>query len=156
MMAKKISLSKTLLKIALASLIFSETAYAQWIFAARHIEGRINLMTQNDSSGAPAVQLATVIINAPASKVYATAVNVASQNPALTITSQDPRSFKLSVSEGTKSASINVVVLSEQTSEIMISATAAPQGQDPSTSVATNTIFKICNQLNKVCKLGAN
>jgi len=153
---QKFSICSALLKIVLVSLIFSEAAHAQLIFAARHIEGRINQMTQNDSSGAPASQFATVIINAPANKVYATAVNVASQNPDITITSQDPRSFKFSVTEGTKSASINVVALSDQSSEIMISATAAPQGQDPSTSVATNSIMKICNQLNKVCKLGAN
>ena len=105
---QKFSICSALLKIVLASLIFSEAAHAQLIFAARHIEGRINQMTQNDSSGAPASQFATVIINAPANKVYATAVNVASQNPDITITSQDPRSFKFSVTEGTKSASIKV------------------------------------------------
>ena len=71
------SLISTLVAILLAGLIFSETAHAQLIFAARHIAGRINQMTQDDSNGVPAYQFATVIIDAPANKVYATAVNAA-------------------------------------------------------------------------------
>ena len=156
MKTKRFSLGSAVITILLASLIFSETAHAQLIFAARHIAGRINQMTQDDSSGAPAFQFATVIIDAPANHVYTTAVNVASQNQAITIVSQDSKNLKLKVSKGSKSASLKVVPLSDKSSEIMISATAGAQGQDPSTSVAINSIMKICNQLNKTCKLGAN
>ena len=149
-------LASAMAAILATALFLSETAHAQLIFAAHHIEGRIHQMTQDDSSGAPAFQFATVIIDAPANNVYATAVNVASQNQAVTIVSQDSQNLKLKLSEGSKSASIKVVPLSDNSSEMMISTTAAPQGQDPSTSVAINSIMRICNQLNKVCKLGSN
>jgi len=156
MRRNRFSLISALVAILLAGLIFSETAHAQLIFAARHIAGRINQMTQDDSSGVPAYQFATVIIDAPANKVYATAVNTATQNQAVTIVSQDAQNLKLKVSESSKSISIKVVPLSDKSSEMMISAPAAPQGQGDSASVVVNSIMKICNQLNKVCKLGAN
>jgi len=152
----KFSLNNMLPLILLAGLIFSETANAQWAFVARHVIGRINQMTQDDSNGKPAFQFATVILDAPAVKVYSTAVNVISQNQAITIVSQDSQNLKLKLSEGHKSTLLNVVPLSDKSSEIMISATASPEGQDPSTSVVVDSILKICKQLNKVCKTGAN
>jgi len=152
----KFPLKKLLLPILLAGLIFSETVNAGWAFAARKVIGRINQMTQDDSNGNPAFQLATVIIDAPAIKVYATAVNVVSQNQAITIVSQDSQNLKLKVTEGANTASLSVVSLGDKSSEMMISATAAPQSQDPSTSGVVDSILKICKQLNKVCKPGAN
>lgn len=150
------SLNNALVAILLVGLIFSEAAHAQLIFAARHIAGRINTMTQDDSNGAPAYQFATVIIDAPADKVYATVVNVATLNQAVTIVFQDYQNLKLKVSENSKNISINVVPLSDKSSEIMISAPAVAQGQGDNASIVVNSIMKICNQLNKVCKLGAN
>ncbi len=152
----KFSLNKIVLAILLVGLIFSETVSAQWAFAARKVIGRINQMTQDDSNGKPAFQFATVIIDAPAIKVYSTAVNVVRQNQAITLVSQDSHNLKLKVSEGNKSTSLSVVPLSDRSSEIMISATAAPQNQDPSTSSVVDSVLKICKQLNKVCKPGAN
>ena len=129
---------------------------AQWIFAAKHIEGRINQLTQDDQSGKPTVQMATVVLNAPASKVYATAINLANQNQAITIVSQDASNFKLQVSEDNKSVTLKVVPLSEQTSEIMISAIVPPDGGASGTSAASASILKICTQMNKKCSVGAN
>ena len=129
---------------------------AQWIFAAKHIEGRINQLTQDDQSGKPTVQMATVVLNAPASKVYATAINLANQNQAITIVSQDASNFKLQVSEDNKSVTLKVVPLSEQTSEIMISAIVPADGGASGTSAASASILKICTQMNKKCSVGAN
>lgn len=156
MKREKFPLKKLVLPILLVGLIFSETVNAGWAFAARKVIGRINQMSQDDSNGNPAFQFATVIIDAPAIKVYSTAVNVVSQNQAVTIVTQDAKNLKLKVSEGNKSISLSVVSLSDKTSEIMISATASPQSQDPSTSPELDSILKICKQLNKVCKTGAN
>ena len=156
MKSNKTPFFSLLVKILLLSFLFTEMAQAQLIFAARHVIGRINEMTQQDSSGNTVSQFATVIIDAPANKVYATAVNTASQNTALTIVSQDSQNMKLNVTEGVNNASISVVPLSNSSSEIMITATVAAQNQNPGVSVAVNSIMKICNQLNKVCKPGAN
>jgi hypothetical protein len=137
-------------------LLVSEPAYAQWIFAAKHIAGRINQLTQDDQNGKPTVQMATVILNAPASKVYATAINLATQNQAITIVSQDASNLKLKVSENNKSITLKVVPLSDQSAEIMISASAPSDGEASSTSAAAASILKICTQMNKKCSLGAN
>jgi hypothetical protein len=145
-----------LVKVLLVGLLFSEVAHAQWIFAARHVIGRINQITQDDSNGNPVSQFATVIVDAPANKVYATAVNVATQNPALTITLQDSQNLKMKVSEGPKNATISVVALSDNSSQIMVSATPASPNDDSGNSDIVNSIMKVCNQLNTVCKTGAN
>ena len=136
--------------------LFSPPASAQWIFAARHIEGRINQLTQDDQNGKPAAQMATVVLNAPASKVYATAINMGNQNQAVTIVSQDATNLSLKVSENSKSVTLKVIPLSDQSSEIMISAPAPTDGQASSTSAAAASILKICTQMNKQCSLGAN
>jgi hypothetical protein len=156
MKLNKTSFVGLLAKIILLSFLFSETAHSQLIFAARHVIGRINQMSQEDSNNNTASQFATVIIDAPANKVYATAVNVASQNTAVTIVSQDSRNMKMNVTEGGNKASISVVPLGNASSEIMISATVTAQNPNLGTSAAVNSIMKICNQLNKVCKPGAN
>ncbi|CAN1491282.1 hypothetical protein MCEZE4_00213 [Burkholderiaceae bacterium] len=137
-------------------LLVSEPVSAQWIFAAKHIEGRINQLTQDDQNGKPTAQMATVVLNVPASKVYATAINLAKQNQAITIVSQDATNLKLKVSENNKSVALKVVPLNDQSSEIMISASASADGDASSTSAAANAILKICTQMNKKCSLGAN
>ncbi|MCE7528218.1 hypothetical protein [Polynucleobacter sp. IMCC 30228] len=136
--------------------LVSEPVSAQWIFAAKHIEGRINQLTQDDQNGKPTAQMATVVLNAPASKVYATAINLAKQNQAITIVSQDASTLKLKVSENNKSITLKVVPLSDQSAEIMISASAPADGDASSTSTAAASILKICAQMNKKCSLGAN
>lgn len=156
MKLKKFCLARFLAKTALVSLLFAEVAHAQWILAARHVVGRINQITQEDSNGNTVSQFATVIIDAPAQKVYATAVNVASQNSAVTIISQDSQNLKLKASDAAGSASLSVIPLSDQSSEIMISSTPAAQSQGSSSSPVINSIMKICTQLNRECKLGAN
>ena len=157
-MTTKYLTSQTIYFGLFVSLLFlvSEPAFAQWIFAARHIEGRINQLTQDDQNGKPAVQMATVVLNAQANKVYATVINMASQNPAVTIISQDSSNLELKVSENNKRVTLKVIPLSNQSSEIMISANAPSDGETSSASIAANSILKICNQMNKKCSLGAN
>ena len=137
-------------------LLVSEPASAQWVFAAKHIAGRINQLTQDDQNGKPTAQMATVVLNAPASNVYTTAINIAKQNQAVTIVSQDAKNLTLKVSENNNNVALKVVPLSDQTSEIMISASAPADGDASSTSTAANAILKICTQMNKKCSLGAN
>ena len=100
--------------------------------------------------------MATVVLNAQANKVYATAINIASQNQAVTIISQDPSNLELKVSENNKRVTLKVIPLSDQSSEIMISANAPSDGEASSASIVANSILKICNQMNKKCSLGAN
>ena len=137
-------------------LLVSEPAYAQWIFAAKHIAGRINQLTQDDQNGKPTVQMATVVLNAKASNVHATAINLANQNQAVTILSQDASNLELKVSENNQRVTLKVIPLSSQSSEIMISANAPSDGEASSASITANSILKICNQMNKKCSLGAN
>jgi hypothetical protein len=151
---------KNYLFVALSALLagITVTAAAQppWIFIARRVEGRITQVTQDDANGNPAFQVAAVIVDAPANKVYATALNVASQNPALRIVFQDSQNFTLKVSEGDKNASVTILPLSDKSSQILVTAPVAPPDQSDSKTVVVSSIMKMCNQLNRQCSVAGN
>ena len=144
-----ISLVKTIAVVVVVAV--STPAYAQWIMAARHVAGRISQMTQDDQNGQPAYHFATVILDAPASNVFATVVRVAASNNAVTIVSRDDANFRIKFAEGTKSASLNVVPLSDDTSQLLIAATASSSASDPGTSRVVSSIMRICAEMNKTC-----
>jgi len=144
-----ISLIKVIATVAVVAV--STPVDAQWIMAARHIAGRIHELTQDDQNGQPAYQFATVILDAPAANVFATVVRVASSNNAVTIVSRDDANMRIKVAEGSKSASLNVVPLSDDTSQILIGATAGPSASDPGTSQIVSSIKRICAEMNKTC-----
>ena len=130
-------------------------AHAQWVMAARHIAGRINEMTQDDQTGKPAYQFATVILDAPANNVFAAVINVVSSNRAVTIVSRDDAALRLKVAEGSKNASLNVIALSDDTSELLIAGTAASSPSDPSVSRVVAAILRVCADMHKTCSVGA-
>ena len=66
-------------------------ANAQWVFLARKAVGRIEHMREGQSGGGQqAYDFATVILEAPADKVFATALELARKNPAVRVVMQDP------------------------------------------------------------------
>jgi hypothetical protein len=57
-------------------------AEAQWVFVARKALGRIQHMREeNQPGGRPGYDFATVILEAPADKVFATALAMAARTP---------------------------------------------------------------------------
>ena len=154
MQNKKISISLLQAMATVFVLSFATAAQAQWIFAARHIEGRIHQLTQEDQNGKPAYQFATVILDVPANNVYATVVKLASSNNMVTIVSKDDASMRIKVAEGPKSASLNVVALSDNTSQLLIAASAGSSIADPGTSQVVASILKVCAEMKKTCSSG--
>ena len=128
-------------------------ANAQWIFVARHVEGRINQMVQEDQNGKPAYQFATVLLNARADQVYGTAVSTVSRNTAVKVLSQDDTKMTLKLSDGTNRATLTVLPMSDMTSEIMIAATLDPTSQTDNAAVIVAGIMRLCEQMNTVCSV---
>ena len=60
-------------------------AEAQWVFVARKALGRIHQMTEGPQNGRPGYDFATVILDAPADKVFATALETARKNTSVRI-----------------------------------------------------------------------
>src|SRR5262245_20591711 len=84
----------------LLTIIPSGPADAQWVMLARHALGRIQHMRQERQGDGQGYDFATVILEAPADKVFATALELARKNTAVRIVMQDPVQRRLQLAEG--------------------------------------------------------
>ena len=129
-------------------------ADAQWVFVARKAMGRIQHMREeSQQAGRPGYDFATVILEAPADKVFATALEMARKNTAVRVLMQDPGQRRLQVAEGDRTATLNVVPFSEDVSQLLIAGQAGP-GEDSTASRVVQAVLRVCKEMNKRCELG--
>ena len=146
--------------LALAGLL-PLSAEAQWVFVARHVMGRVQQVTQQqnaqDGQAAPqrATQVATVVLDAPAKRVYQVATNATNSNQKVTVVSNDPASMTIQLKEGAESATLNVTALNKNASQLMIVG-SAPAGENPQTTRIVNAVLRLCGDLGKTCQVGSN
>ena len=138
------------------------TAEAQWIFVAHRAMNRIQQVTQDQDASqsqgqAPSrvTQVATVILDVPAKRVYDVASNATQNNQNVTVVSNDPASMTIKVKEADQSATLTVSALNKNVSQLMIVG-SAPAGQNPQTSRIVNAAMNLCNDMGKKCELGTN
>lgn len=127
-------------------------AEAQWVFVARKALGRIHQMTQPQQNGRPGYDFATVILDAPADKVFATALEAARKNTSVLVLMQDPGARRLQISEGDRTATLNVVPFNDDVSQLMIAGHAGP-GEGPTSSLVVQAVMRVCKEMNKHCEV---
>ncbi|MBS0223363.1 MAG: hypothetical protein JSR91_21755 [Proteobacteria bacterium] len=138
--------------LALTVLPFAP-AEAQWVFVARKAAQRIHHMVEQGQNGHPGYDFATVILEAPANKVFAVALDHARNNKALRLLMVDPTAMRLQVAEGDRTATLNVIALSDQASQLMIAGTAG-HGEDPTSSRVVAAVMRVCTEMKKTCSVG--
>lgn len=137
------------------------SAEAQWVFVARHVMGRVQQVTQQqdaqDGQAAPqrVTQVATVVLDASAKRVYQVATNATNSNQKVTVVSNDPASMTIQLKEGAESATLNVTALNKNVSQLMIVG-SAPAGENPQTTRIVNAVLRLCGDLGKTCQVGGN
>ena len=137
------------------------TAEAQWVLVARHVIGRVQQVTQQQDAqaGQPAsqqvTQVATVVLDAPAGRVYQVATNATNRNQEVTVVSNDPATMTIKLKEGDQAATLNVTALNKNLSQLMIVGTA-PAGENPQTTRIVNAVMRLCGDLGKNCQIGGN
>ncbi len=137
-----------------ATLLPIEPAHAQWVFVARKALGRIEQMREgHQDGGRSGYDFATVLLDAPADKVYATALGLARKNTAVRVVMQDAGQRRFQVAEGDRTATFNVVPFNEEVSQIMIAGHAGP-GEDSTTSRIVQAILRVCKEMGKHCQVG--
>jgi hypothetical protein len=140
---------------ATSSLFVTEIAYSQWVFVARHAIGRIEQVTQNQSSpGQPATEVVTVILDAPAQRVYDVAINTIQKNQNVNIVSADANGLSLKISQDSQIATLSVRSLSDDSSQLVIVGPVV-QGQNSGATRIAQGVINICNGLGKECKLSS-
>jgi hypothetical protein len=155
-MKSSIRAAKALVFAALAFAILAPfaPADAQWVFVARKALGRIQHMREgNQEGGRQGYDFATVIIEAPADKVFGTALDLARKNPAVRVLMQDPGQRRMQVAEGDRTATLNVVPFSDDVSQLLIAGQAGP-GEDSTSSRVVQAVLRVCREMNKHCELG--
>lgn len=132
---------------------------AQWIFVARHAIGRVEQVTQQQDASAgqttpqQVTQVASVMLNVPAQRVFQVATNATNSNQNVTVVSNDPASMTIKLNEADQSATLKVSELSKNVSELMIEGTA-PAGENPQTTRIVNAVLRLCGDLGKTCQVG--
>ena len=136
----------------LAAIPFSP-ADAQWVFVARKALGRIHQMTESQQNGRPGYDFATVILDAPADKVFSTALEMARKNTSVRILMQDPSQRRLQIAEGDRTATLNVASFNDEVSQLMIAGHAGP-GEGSTASMVVQAVLRVCKEMSKHCEVG--
>lgn len=143
------------LLVVAISLLMPEIAFAQWIFVARHAIGRIEQVTQNQPSpDKPPTEVVTVILDAPAQRVFDVAINTIQKNQNVNIVNLDQQKLTINISQGDQAATLAIKPLSDDTSQLIIVGSAVP-GQSSQTTRIVDGVMRLCNELGKNCKLAS-
>jgi hypothetical protein len=152
--ATRLSVLLTVLIGLAAAMSPLSTANAQWVFVARKALGRIEQMREGQQGGGRSgYDFATVLLDAPADKVYATALQLAHKNAAVRVVMQDPAQRRFQIAEGERTATFNVVPFNDEVSQIMIAGHAGP-GEDSTTTRVVQAILRVCKEMGKHCQIG--
>ena len=141
-----------LILTAAAVLLPMASADAQWVFVARKAAQRIHHMTEGGVGGQPGYDFASVVLEAPADKVFAVALDRAQKNRAVHVLMSDPGARRLQVAEGDRTATLNVVELSEGVSQLLIAGRSRP-GEQAASSQVVAAVMRVCAELKKTCEL---
>lgn len=127
-------------------------AQAQWVFVARKVIGRIEKMQQKPAPDTPTYDVATVILEANADKVYRTVIETVHAHPENKIMNQDDLSRQLDVTNGKQTVGIHVFELQDKVSQLLIASAVKP-GQQSLVSYAAQRVLAVCASMHVTCYL---
>jgi hypothetical protein len=133
-----------------ALLIPCGQAYTPWALLASRVIGHVKQLTQKPKQDQPGFDVATVILNADATRVYTTAASLLSRNQTLHIVMEDPRGRTVEFSNGLRSASITVSDLGTRISQILVAAATRP-GESSATLRVVQGILNVCHAMKVTC-----
>jgi len=146
-------LGRLALASAAALVALTSVAEAQWVFLARKAAQRIHHMSvESQQANGPRHDFATVLLEAPADRVYATVVEMVGKNQQVMVLMKDPGNRRLQIAEGDRVATLNVVTFGPDVSQLMVAGTAGP-GESPTASKVVEAVMRICAELKKECQL---
>src|SRR5689334_946141 len=132
-----------------ALLIPGSEANTPWGLIAGRVVGRVKQLSQKPKDDQPGFDVATVILNADATRVYTTTINMLRNNQSLHIVAEDPRDRTVEFSNGARSAGITV---SDGTrlSQILVASATKP-GEDSATLRIVEGILRVCQAMKVTC-----
>ena len=142
--------------VVLAIAVSAGPAQAQWALLAKRAIGRVQQMQEQPPAGQAAPQgtydVATVVLAAPADRIYATALDHIQHNAQLRIVSQDPKARQLQITNGVRSAGLTVTALGPRLAQLVV-ASVRPPGDSSATSIVVDGVMRVCAQMKVKCTL---
>jgi len=137
--------------LVLVSMLAVPTAQAQWVMVARAVSGRIQRMEQQRTANNGGYDVASVILEAQADKVYDTALKTLQQHSdKVTVTSSDAKKMIIKFTDGQQNAALQATSLGPKVTQLMIASNAMENGQT-GTSIVLQGVMKVCKEMNVTC-----
>lgn len=124
---------------------------AQWVMAGRAAANRIRRMTQRSGSGG--YDVATVLLEAPAERVYAGAVKALEARPDITITRQDSKQGRLELRKGDLVAGLEISPVSEKVTQLLVASSVGDGAQPSATPLVVEGVLRVCEEMKVECSL---
>jgi hypothetical protein len=140
-----------LASVAAASLFSTVSAEAQWVMVAKAVSGRVQQMTNKSANGG-GYDVATVVLQANADKVYQTALTALQARTDLTINGDDAKKRVIKFSKGDQIASMQATPLGDKLCQLVI-ASNLTGAQPDATSLVVQGVMKVCDQMHVVCTM---
>ena len=126
---------------------------AQWVAVAHAVSGRIQQMQQTNSSGTGGYDVGVVVIEAPAQKVYETAVQrLQAHASEVKMLQENARKRMIAFTNGTLTASLQANPLGDKLTQLVVASTLDPT-QPSATSLVIRSIQQVCTELKVECTL---
>ena len=133
----------------------SGLAAAQWVFLARQAIGRVEQMQQSSQQAAGGVgasyDVATVIVDVPAVKVFDAVKSTLAKNTEVRVTKTDDARRSVEFTDGRQIGGIQVNVMGDNLAQLMVS-TAHPGIPTSTTSTIVERILNVCKELGVRCQ----
>jgi len=127
--------------------------HAQWVAVARAVSGRIQQMQQKNANGPGGYDVATVVIEAPAQKVYETAIQrLQAHSAQVKVIEQNDKKREVAFTNGTQTASLQANSLGDKLTQLVVAATLDP-AEPSATSLVVKSIQNVCIELKVECTL---
>ena len=133
----------------------SGLAAAQWVFLARQAIGCVEQMQQSSAQVAggtgASYDVATVIVEVPAAKVFDTVKSLLAKSTEVRVTGTDDTLSSVEFTDGRQIGGIQVSVLGDSLAQLMVS-TAHPGIPASATSTIVERILAVCKELGVSCR----
>jgi hypothetical protein len=136
---------------SLALLLVATSASAQWVMVARAVSGRVQQMSHKPANG-PGYDVATVVLEAKADKVYSTALSSLKMHPGITVTKNNDQQRKIEFTNGQQYASLQATPLGDKITQLVIASTLT-SSEPSATSLVVQGVMKVCGELKVECKV---
>lgn len=150
---------------AAAAGCYADSVDAQWVLVAKRVIGRVQHMAQSQQGSAspsanaakpagpqPGYDVASVILDAKPQRIYATAVTMLKRHSEVQIVQQDAARTRIEFAQGPLVATMTVVPLGADVSQLIIASNTAP-GPGSATSRVLDGVMNVCHAMKKHCTL---